>query len=1690
MGKKIMWRKALAIALMPILTASCLGTLGTTANAASEEEAEIELVEEYAPEEAPDIEDEILIEEDTEEEAAPDIEEVSPQDDIDIQEDDSEFCDHTFFWKSAKNTYLTRDKMRDPATNELTWTNYFTWDHVYFGSYKGKPLTWRVLDKETTEYSAEDGKKTILLDCDYILEKSCYDEAGARWKDSNIKKIMNGYFTDSFSEKELSIVANSTRYKRSEYSFHSSEFEPLTGEKFFALDYEEAFRLSYGYGSSGTGKSKIKKDLNGNEGDWWLRSYSASDNNGWYIKRAERNAKDTYADDAKKSEVKGISPACNLDPADILFYTEVYDGTYKLTLKQLNRIVRIQEGEKVKIKDREVTIPYKVEGPTDNNVISVMILSGEFPYSHELNPAVLYYEPIKNPYNYTATGTAKFTLPENLDPAGWGEDYRVYLMCEKCQGEDGTDYCSKPREIEASDVERPVCTVRFDLGGKPGTAPAAQTVVKGKRAVKPEDPEAEGYEFQGWYDGSTLFDFSSPVTKDFTLVASWKKQEQYKLWVGGVRVTEDNKSDIPVASGKASFDPTTNTLTFKDATITKTYKTKADKTAAILVQGIPLKIKGDVSIAATAADFAICAEKADISDATEMAVTIDGNVNITGSRIAILSTQMGIHFAGGSVIINDAKDKALEAQGGGLITFADGMEVYFPKNAHIYEKNSTRILYESDGKTPAKTAYIGKTGNDSYNLWVGENQVTVENQEKIKCDSGYAVYDPDKAVLTFYDATVKKSYEYESGKTAAIYSKNIPLTIRGDVKIDNSETESGIRCESLGDNKNTLTIDGNVTMLVNKSGIFTASTSLYIEGGVVDIKTTWTRGLPLCVYGDVTLGANVKILSPEGAAIKETASIPYNAVYESKDSTAMVHEVLIGSTAYEVKFDLNGVTGTAPAPQTVEKGGLAEKPEDPESEGYTFLGWYDEDTLFDFTKPVTKNMTLKAMWDEYDLYDIWVGDKRVTAINAADVYGDGKVVYDDATKTLTLNDAVITTTSGSASGMGMDPMLVTLQSLTVKGKGTLTSDSIPVGIAVTGDSLLILDADLTIKAANMAIVSMGLKADIEIAGGNIDCTVTEKSDLTIGIFGFVAKGLRITGGRTKINSAGYGIVSGGSSWSGSRFDMSDGALDITSESAALSIDKYGALKIHDNLQIYDPIEGYPELVAIAGNDSYTIVDGDGVIAKNLKVGPKTDATSCWNLFEDDSVHSYRIDGISAAGAVENTNTKSKAFYDARLNGDTITVTVKGDRKKAAAAANSVLEFDLGEGGIVQYALPVCYVKPSFKLEPASATIKAGVTTTVYTTLLYKAPSGDYKPYDMTGVTVSGIEGIGVAADGRIVFNASKAFKANIVVAKDGWDSTNPVKLSFGVKVVKSKPRSLDVDLKGNSTVLVNSNAMGQSFAFDVTLDGQAVTPDTVTVTDKKETGLAKINDEGKLVIAYPSYNNLKAGTYTVTLSAGTAKTDVKIKVSTKALDKAVTLKVLNKLDVVTGESMVVVPTFKDITGNIKEVYVAEPANMGFEASVNEAGNIVIDYTGTDYDAKKLKIGNMKLALRLEGVSSTIEVGLKSVKAKKTTPTLRAAAVVVPMGTKEPGSKVIGTANILSTYKDASGAVRKLEPAEGGVEILSAKNVTASVNATDQTRIDITGLSAKSGSVKVKVTYPGGVTKNLTIKVSAKKAAKK
>ena len=63
---------------------------------------------------------------------------------------------------------------------------------------------------------------------------------------------------------------------------------------------------------------------------------------------------------------------------------------------------------------------------------------------------------------------------------------------------------------------------------------------------------------------------------------------------------------------------------------------------------------------------------------------------------------------------------------------------------------------------------------------------------------------------------------------------------------------------------------------------------------------------------------------------------------------------------FTVTFDSNG--GSAVAAQQVERGKCAAQPKAPVKEGYEFVNWNLDGKAYDFAAPVTKSITLKAVW--------------------------------------------------------------------------------------------------------------------------------------------------------------------------------------------------------------------------------------------------------------------------------------------------------------------------------------------------------------------------------------------------------------------------------------------------------------------------------------------------------------------------------------------------------------------------------------------------------------------------------------------------------------------------------------------------------------------------------------------------------
>ena len=97
-----------------------------------------------------------------------------------------------------------------------------------------------------------------------------------------------------------------------------------------------------------------------------------------------------------------------------------------------------------------------------------------------------------------------------------------------------------------------------------------------------------------------------------------------------------------------------------------------------------------------------------------------------------------------------------------------------------------------------------------------------------------------------------------------------------------------------------------------------------------------------------------------------------------------------------VKINYDGIGGED-TEITVDYPAQVKEPTTPSAEGYTFLGWYDENgNEFDFSKPVTKNTTVTAKWVKDHQLTVKGGtftvDGKAVEENPADVPEGAKVV--------------------------------------------------------------------------------------------------------------------------------------------------------------------------------------------------------------------------------------------------------------------------------------------------------------------------------------------------------------------------------------------------------------------------------------------------------------------------------------------------------------------------------------------------------------------------------------------------------------------------------------------------------------------------------------------------------------------------
>ena len=106
--------------------------------------------------------------------------------------------------------------------------------------------------------------------------------------------------------------------------------------------------------------------------------------------------------------------------------------------------------------------------------------------------------------------------------------------------------------------------------------------------------------------------------------------------------------------------------------------------------------------------------------------------------------------------------------------------------------------------------------------------------------------------------------------------------------------------------------------------------------------------------------------------------------------------------SYTVSFETNFKEGEISFPPvTVLRGESVKEPDDPSFEGMKLCGWYLDDKPYDFSNPVTSDITLVAKWDHYKHI---FNERDICSICNGEKCGEDVVFfYDKDTKTLSFD---------------------------------------------------------------------------------------------------------------------------------------------------------------------------------------------------------------------------------------------------------------------------------------------------------------------------------------------------------------------------------------------------------------------------------------------------------------------------------------------------------------------------------------------------------------------------------------------------------------------------------------------------------------------------------------------------------------
>ncbi|MDO5569310.1 MAG: InlB B-repeat-containing protein [bacterium] len=553
-------------------------------------------------------------------------------------------------------------------------------------------------------------------------------------------------------------------------------------------------------------------------------------------------------------------------------------------------------------------------------------------------------------------------------------------------------------------------TVTFDSSY--GSTVEPLTITSGDIATRPPDPIRDNYTFTGWYLNGSIFNFNTPITSNITLTAGWQKDLCQVSFVSlqprvtiisantiecGTKITPP---DNPVYEGHV-FNYWYNFL-YDD----NPFDFNTPITSDIILRASWSEHISEAYVVTFNSDGGSAVESQSVSEGNT--ATRPTNPTKEGYNFVkwIYYYQDDIEYDFTSPVTSNILLKAVWqekekytvsfdiGEGTGDIDsqlIESGKTATQPVNPSLDGYTFSGWYYNSvifDFSTPI-TSNITLTARYTQNVATTHTIIFISDNQEVLRETVNT-----NSVVSPPTNITKESYHL-TGWTLNNEPYNFNTIVTSDITLVATWQEIITYTATFNTNGGigtyppiTVEAGTSITEPVNPSRVGHTFSGWTLNGNTYNFNTPLTSNIELIASwieipkftvsfytnGGTTVASQViqngnKVTKPDNPVKTGYTFAGWykNGIYYDFNSRVTSNFILTANwnviPVYTVTFNSNG--GSAINPQYIEKNSVAVKPANPTKEGYTFIGWYNNDILFSFNEtPITSNIELIANWQE------------------------------------------------------------------------------------------------------------------------------------------------------------------------------------------------------------------------------------------------------------------------------------------------------------------------------------------------------------------------------------------------------------------------------------------------------------------------------------------------------------------------------------------------------------------------------------------------------------------------------------------------------------------------------------------------------------------------------------------------------